>query len=199
MTDEPTDDIFVDGLSTREIEAKALAWREAFGEHLSWSPDLLRILEHKLPSLYTDFALIVRPTSSMINVEAYTQFMPPQIVISDRVYEEAHNLIPRARWTLAHELGHFVLHEAISKPRALTQNRSSIIKRAYNSAEWQAHKFAAHFLMPEHIASQFQSVEELAQGCNVSLTAARKRFKEIRRETTTKLPQPVEEFLRPRT
>jgi hypothetical protein len=199
MTDEPTDDIFVDGLSVREIEEKALAWREAFGEQLSWSPDLLRILEDKFPSLHPDFALVVRPTSSMVNVEAYTQFMPPQIVVSDRVYEEAHNNVCRARWTLAHELGHLVLHEAISKPRVAMQNRNPIIKRAYNSAEWQANKFAAFFLMPEHIASQFQSVEELAQGCNVSITAARKRFQEMRRETITKLPRAVEEFLRPRT
>jgi hypothetical protein len=199
MTDEPTDDIFVDGLSVRDIEEKALAWREAFEESLSWSPDLLRILEHKLPRLYPDFALVVRPTSSMINVEAYTQFAPPQIVISDRVYEEAASLVPRARWTLAHELGHFVLHEAISKPRAVNPIRKSIIKHAYNSAEWQANKFAAHFLMPEHIASQFQAPEELAQNCNVSLTAARKRFNEMRREPIKRLPNAVEEFLRPRT
>ena len=124
MTDEPTDDIFVDGLSVQDIEARALAWREAFDETLSWSPDLLSILEHKLPSLHPDFALVVRPTSSMINVEAYTQFKPPQIVITDRVYEEAYHHRPRARWTIAHELGHFVLHEAISKPRALTPIRA---------------------------------------------------------------------------
>jgi hypothetical protein len=199
MTDEPTDDIYVDGLSVRDIEAKALAWREAFGDPLSWAPDLLRILEHKLPSLYPDFALVVSRNESMINAEAYTQFSPPQIVVSDRVYQEAQDQHPRARWTLAHEFGHFVLHEAISKPRAANPVRNSIIKRAYNSAEWQAHKFAAHFLMPEHIASQFQSPAELAQSCNVSLTAAKKRFGEMTREPITRLPKAVEEFLRPRT
>src|SRR5436305_14586074 len=78
--------------------------------------------------------------------------------------------------TLAHELGHLVMHPGAVKLRSEAAIKSET--RAFESAEWQAKKFAALFLIPTHIARLFDSPSELAENCQVSAQAARIRFDE---------------------
>lgn len=188
-------DVHVSGLSRQDIEERALAWREALGVSSTWAPDLAAILERTLPSLWSDFSLVVRPDNEMVGVEGYTTFTPPTIALPDTGYRDLVGQRHRARWTGAHELGHLFLHEATTKHRDTTPEASKIIDRAYNSAEWQANSFAAAFLMPEHVVSGFSSVEELSRNCVVSLDAASRRFKQIHGEPARPLPAMVAEYL----
>ena len=64
------------------------------------------------------------------------------------------------------------------RPRAVDVERKREIK-PYESAEWQANKFASLFLMPRHIVREFSSVDELIAGCKVSRQAAEIRFSEV--------------------
>lgn len=185
MTDVSPDDVYVDALSRRDIEERALAWRTALGISTCWQPDLLDILEFKLPRKWPDFSVVVRENSEMVDLEAYTQFQPPQIVFRNSSYQGLRNRVPRSRWTAAHELGHLVLHEAICKARSVEALSPSRIWKPYNSAEWQANTFASHFLMPEHVVSEFSSPEEISENCNVSLQAAVIRFQQITRDPVT--------------
>ncbi len=50
----------------------------------------------------------------------------------------------RDRFTIAHELGHYVLHSAMGKTRIRAARFGS------DRVEWEANWFAAAFLMPEH-------------------------------------------------
>jgi hypothetical protein len=49
----------------------------------------------------------------------------------------------RSRFTVAHELGHYVLHSQLGKKRISVQRDGS------GPVEWEANWFAAGFLMPE--------------------------------------------------
>src|ERR1700733_11284851 len=106
--------------SAKNIEALTLAWRDALGVSNEWAPDMLRLLEielSKLPKL-GQFVLITRSDQEMGDAEAYTQFNPPHIVIKNSVYQLARKRDGRSRMTLAHELGHLVMHPGASKLRS---------------------------------------------------------------------------------
>lgn len=72
-------------------------------------------------------------------------------------------------FTIAHELGHYVLHSKIGQI-PITANRSNDI----DNAEREANTFAASFLMPEKLVREYakdcKSISELAKKFKVSLT-----------------------------
>jgi predicted transcriptional regulator len=52
----------------------------------------------------------------------------------------------RRRFTIAHEIGHFVLH-----PRRVAPERGGAVNEAMKIQEREADRFAAELLMPEHL------------------------------------------------
>ena len=176
------EDYIVSPRSAAKIEETALAWREALGVTLDWAPDILGLLENKLARFFPEFALIIRPDSEMGDAEAYTEFSPPQIVVRKSVYLKAAHRDGRSRMTLAHELGHLVMHGGVqSNPRMIDRNKPAPTFKHYESAEWQANKFASLFLMPIDLVRQFSSSLELAECCQVSQKAATIRFGQVER------------------
>lgn len=177
------DDYKVPPRSAKDIEAISLAWRDALGVPNDWAPDMIRLLESELPKLPTyfrDYSFIVRSDSEMGEAEAYTEFVPPHIVVRNSVYQLARKDNGRSRMTLAHELGHLVMHPGAAKLRGDPGTHTSTI-RYFESAEWQANKFASLFLMPMHIVREFASPTQIAECCHVSLLAAQIKFSEIPR------------------
>jgi predicted transcriptional regulator len=83
----------------------------------------------------------------------------------------------RDRFTIAHELGHYLLHSRLGE-RPLRANRSGS-----NRAEWEANWFAAGFLMPrDRFAKCHQdgySIGRLADEFAVSESAARVRLEAL--------------------
>jgi hypothetical protein len=175
-----TDDYKVPPRSAKEIEAIVLAWRDRLGDPNDWAPCMVRLLEIELPKIprLGQFALITRSDLEMGDAEAYTQFNPPHIVVRNSVYQLARKANGRSRMTLAHELGHLVMHPGASKLRS-DWSRPDADLKPYESAEWQANKFASLFLMPSHIAREFVSPTQLAESCRVSHQAAQIRFGEL--------------------
>ena len=190
-----THDLYVKGLSAKEIEGRALAWRDALGVGGQWSPDMIEVLEHRVPTLLKNLCWQYMMMKSMGDAEAYTQFTPPRIVLRESVYRAAAEYAPRSRMTLAHELGHLVLHSGLAKARGPAKIITDQIK-PFNSAEWQANKFAATFLMPEHLVRQFGSAEDLADGCRVSLRSANIRMREVNHLGKKPIPDDVKLLIR---
>lgn len=177
------DDYRVSPRSAKDIEALTLAWRHALGAPDDWAPNMLRLLEIELPKLPNlgQFALISRSDAEMGDAEAYTQFNPPHIVVRNSVYRSARKARKadgRSRMTLAHELGHLVMHPGASKLRSDFAPTIQKI-RPFESAEWQANKFASLFLMPLHVVKDFISASQISENCQVSLQAAQIRFSEL--------------------
>jgi Zn-dependent peptidase ImmA (M78 family) len=175
---EMSDDFKVSPQSAQQIAAKALAWRDVLGVKDQWAPDLVRLLELGVPKIVKNFALVVRADSEMGDAEAYTEFDPPHITVRGSVYALAQRQDGRSRMTFAHELGHLVMHPGAVKLRSESVRKPDAPIRIFESAEWQARKFAALFLVPDHIAIQFSSASQLAECCKVSDQAAQIRFNE---------------------
>lgn len=86
----------------------------------------------------------------------------------------------RQRFTIAHEIGHYILHasESLHYDKDVVFYRSNDIS---NSDEVEANQFAAEILMPESliercITSGIKYVDELANKFNVSEDAMRYRL-----------------------
>lgn len=187
------DDYRVKPRSAKDVAAIALAWRDALGVADAWSPNVIALLEVEVPKLIPEFALVVRPDDQMVDAEA--EFNPPHIAVCGSVYRMAQREDGRSRMTFAHELGHLVMHPGAVKLRS-SSAMSDRQTKYFESAEWQAKKFAALFLMPDHIAMQFDSADQLADACHVSSQAAKIRFNEtstIRKPKS--LPSSVAEII----
>ncbi len=153
-------------------------------------------LFRKISKMDSTQIIIVRSDEEMSAIdgaEAYTSFNPPLIAVRESVYALARRNDGRARMTFAHEFGHLVLHPGAAKLRAENPGIADKQLRPFESAEWQARKFAAFFLLPDYIVRQFSSPRELSAGCQVSFQAAEIRFEEVGHIRRT-LPKCVSEL-----
>jgi Zn-dependent peptidase ImmA (M78 family) len=110
------EDFLVPAKTAKEVESKALAWRDALGVADAWAPNLVDLIENKVPKVFPQFALLVRADREMGDAEAYTESNPPMIAVRESVYWQGLRNDGRARMTFAHEFGHLVLHPGASKP-----------------------------------------------------------------------------------
>ena len=86
--------------------------------------------------------------------------------IREDCYERAVQGYHRDRFTLCHELGHYLMH----RPDRIQMARGDV--PAYQSPEWQANTFAGELLVPiDKIRGM--SVEQICKECGVSKEVAR--------------------------
>lgn len=92
-----------------------------------------------------------------------------------------------SNYKLAHELGHIILHD--HHAQNFSKFGTSTIKAFADeeTAEWQAHTFADHFLAPDNIVRNFTSEDELRAACNLNQSVAKKRI------VATKAKRPIYE------
>jgi Zn-dependent peptidase ImmA (M78 family) len=94
------------------------------------------------------------------------------IQIREEVYDAAAQENGRARFTLAHELGHLMMHRNISFARVNPQSPP----RIFENSEWQADVFASHLLMPDELIASYSNVENVMRDFGVSHSAAELRI-----------------------
>jgi hypothetical protein len=88
--------------------------------------------------------------------------------VDNEVWELADIGDPTARFIIAHEIGHILLHNHFAKAFSNSpEDRIKFAEKEY-SAEWQANTFASYFLLPTHIVVEFDIVEELIRSCGVT-------------------------------
>jgi Zn-dependent peptidase ImmA (M78 family) len=100
------------------------------------------------------------------------------IVINSRIREES-----RKRFTLAHEIGHFVLPGQQEASAPCKQQRIENWGADLYRPELEANRFAAEILMPRGLMAEFvqsepslDSIRSIAQLCGTSLTASAVRL-----------------------
>lgn len=86
----------------------------------------------------------------------------PQVVIN----QDSHNYINKVRFTVAHELGHFILGHL--EDDSIAARGESIDLASNKEKEIEANYFAAEFLLPEIVASMNVNTKELAEMYTVS-------------------------------
>jgi Zn-dependent peptidase ImmA (M78 family) len=165
--------------STEKVREAALALRRNLEIDSAWFP-LVEVIEHVLPRVFDDFTLDIRTEREMRDIygagtAAMTTPATKRIELREDVYDQLHLHEGRARFTVAHELGHLFLHQGGGLART---DRASPMK-IYESAEWQADTFAAELLIPLQHAMQCMSVDQMMMVFGVSRQAAAIRWKSI--------------------
>lgn len=153
------------GLSKHDIHALA----EKFARRVRYAPgDDLEELVRKLGGTVEIRDLAELGRSGSIQVHApgrFTIFLPSY---TGRL---------RDRFTIAHELGHYVLHSRLGK------HPIHVMREGSGRTEWEANWFAAAFLMPEgefrRRLEASQSDAEIALYFDVSPSAVEVRKKSL--------------------
>ena len=130
----------------------------------------------------------VVPDHAMSGDDGQTVFQGDVVVIRVKrsVDIEASMGLGRARNTLAHELGHAVMHNGLPKSRrAEAVARVDWIK-SFASAEHQVKVFAAALLINDLTAEKLESAEEISVTFGVSLHSAKIFFDERKQERDRK-------------
>ena len=101
------------------------------------------------------------------------------IVLSTHVRENS-----RRRFTLAHEVGHYVLPDQQELCQPCTKMQVESWDDDLSKPEIAANRFSAEILMPRSLVRleempTFESIEELARTCDTSLTASASRLAEL--------------------
>jgi len=103
------------------------------------------------------------------------------LVVSSSIKEPG-----RRRFTLAHELGHYLLPDQQDLSSPCTRSHIESWDEALAKPEIDANRFAAEVLMPRSIVHlhlrkipKFAHIEEIAQTCETSLTASAYRLAEL--------------------
>lgn len=94
--------------------------------------------------------------------------------IREDVYNGAVEGNPRDRFTICHELGHYLLHQ----PENISYTRGDI--PTYREPEWQANTFAAELMAPYYLIHNM-TVDEIMEKCGMSRQAAMIQFRECRK------------------
>jgi hypothetical protein len=146
-----------------------------------WPVDIRKILKSgKIPSLCGERRLFYEVVDNHLlsDVDATTKLINGVVVITVKqsVDQKAEWGEGRARMTLAHELGHGVMHaaEGAVDNRATGAGGTTELSktRASESAEHQAKVFASAFLIDDERALELLSPEEISMEFVVSFEAA---------------------------
>ncbi|MGY4294618.1 hypothetical protein ACVWXN_002713 [Bradyrhizobium sp. i1.4.4] len=162
--------------SGASIEDLADAVRQAFGlSNVDFFPVVPLVelgLPHLKPGILFDVveAELLGPRMGAVNP------LTGDFMIRDDVYDGAVRDEPRHRFTLAHEVGHAMMH--VGTLNRLPTNLGNV--PIYCDPEWQANRFAGALLMPRHLMAQCKSVDEITRRFGVSREAAVARIKTLK-------------------
>lgn len=164
-------------LSRKDIRSLTILIRKITGLTDERYFPIREFLELIMPRLDDAFVLEVLTKHEMGNNHGLAIPEEKIIRLREDVYEGAVAGKPRDRLTVAHEIGHYFLHqkERISFARNLPHGAQL---PAYRDPEWQANAFAGELLAPPHIIKGL-SLFEVMRTCGISEEAARKQMKSI--------------------
>lgn len=137
---------------------------------------IVEFLEFLMPRVWEDFTFAVQPESLLGDNHGITFPDERTMIIREDIYERAVAGLARDRFTLAHELGHLLLHTGVRFARHVDPQTV----KAFRSSEWQANCFAGELLVPSWFSHNYKSVEDTAQLCNVSQEAAALQLRAFR-------------------
>lgn|GEM_PF-1382757 len=160
------------GLTTPKMMAAALRYRSEFDiQHVEFV-DIMDIIEFKLVQVFPDFRLVIARDSEL-KEDAFAEPLKDRITVRESTYIAACNGDFEARFILAHELGHFLLHREKdvimhSDPQGAVQAIREM--SAIQSTEAQANMFARHFLAPPHLSYRYRNEpRDLAKATGVPI------------------------------
>ena len=160
--------------------AKIRAFVETIWDLFGFIPEshksfpVVEFLERFMPSYDSDFTLEILSDEEMENGALHGETIPSlhTIRLSESVYNGANGACGgsgRDRMTIAHEIGHYLMHFDECPTFASVENNYEI--PAYRSSEWQAKAFAGELLIP-YTEKNKLSVQDITDFYGVSEEAA---------------------------
>lgn len=201
-----SDDFLVESCSNNEVRSLAKRAREFFGVADDHYVDVVACL--KRDTIFTvkgERELIFEeiPDAEMGTADGLTSHVNGRVII--KIKESALFCAKvgdgRARNTVAHEIGHAVMHDRIGMPRRALENVRPKWIRPFESAEHQAKVFAAAFLINDRAAEGIASPEDLSLDFGISLESATIYINEHarsyeREKSKERVNRMAEEFIR---
>lgn len=161
-------------LSRKNIRDITIAIRKISGLNENNAFPIMRFFEFVLPELVEGFEWFVVPDDQMDGCDGRTFPEKNQIYLKQSVYDGACANNHRDRFTIAHEIGHLLLHGDDFVSLARTSKKI----KAYEDPEWQANTFAAELLIPIN-QIKYLSPKEISQKYKVSVSAATIQLKQV--------------------
>ncbi len=146
-------------------------------EYILYFP-IVRFLENILPLLIPNFQLEIVLKDEMGNKHGETYPSKKLIRIREDVYLNAIEGSGRDRLTIAHEIGHLLLHDDDSI--ALCRLEPNEKLKAYEDPEWQADAFGGELLASSYLIKGLTNAE-VQEKCGVSEAAANVQLKTLYR------------------
>lgn len=153
-------------MTLKSIRVKAQTVRKSFGYDVDGYVDIVQMLE-----TMQDIGINVEILPEQIMKEKHGATFPMKnlIQIREDVYNRACDGYARDRMTIAHEIGHLILH--VTEDISLARVPDGTAIPAYCDSEWQANAFAGELLAPHEYIKQL-SVKEICDKYVVSSSAA---------------------------
>lgn len=161
-----------------EIEEQARRLRQRVGIDELMCPDLIDIFQ-KLPEVFPGLRLVPVSNDELPHCEAEADCVRKVISVRQSVYDACLEGEPRARMTLAHELGHIALGHTGIRYRKTGEMYRGPVDRRVRHEESEAKQFAAVFLAPTYLARECKSIEEIGEKFGISDEAANIRFGQV--------------------
>lgn len=129
---------------------------------------IIEVMEHPtiLDAIAPGFDFLIGEEREMGENHGLTRPRAKEIWIRSDVYEGAFEGRGRDRMTMAHELGHAILHADLPMNRRMVKE-----VKAYEDPEWQAKAFAGELMIDMNFLNTFSSVYEACLAFGVSQDA----------------------------
>jgi len=177
-------------LSENTIEKRANELRSRLGIDAISAPCMWSVLE-KFQQRAKSFSFRTASHEELGQDEALMDEETHTLIVRESVMEEVKAGKERARFTIAHELGHYLLGHEGMKHR--TQRPTAYPTARDRIQEAEANLFASYFLVPTDRAWDIASPEEIAMRFQVSSAVAELAFERIsraKRKATGQLRKP---------
>lgn len=138
---------------------------------------IVQFLENILPILIPDFQLEIVPEREMGNKHGETYPSRNLIRIREDVYLGAVDGCGRDRMTIAHEIGHLLMHEGTAI--ALCKLAPNEKLRPFEDPEWQANAFGGELLASTYLIKGMTAAD-VSEKCGVSMDAAKVQLRAAR-------------------
>jgi hypothetical protein len=164
-----------------EIARFATEWRRAGNVANLANFDIVTFVEKILSRKYTRKGQLQIVFFDIIQDQdpAFVTFRPLTLHIDAEIWKLARWGDPEARFIIAHEIGHIILHDHEAKPFSNDPSLNIAFDRSEHSAEWQANTFAGYFLLPDQIVRAFGDVDQLIASCGVPRKLAEDRLSSV--------------------
>lgn len=170
---------FVEPRSRPAIRRIAMDARKVLGLSDDYPPDLCRLLDEVSVKFALDYDVVEDSEMPIPGAEAVCIPEQAMIYLPQRSLARAAANEPRMRFTIFHEIGHFVLGHSRSYARS-----AGFEPKPFLDSEWQADQFAAEITMPLEVIVERQifGANMIAATFGTSSEAARLRELTLRKE-----------------